>query len=127
MKQVQSIAVAVSALLLLAPSPAGAAPHGPAAPHFAGHGHGFTGHHHPFSGRAQMRRSPGNGAYGAFYGGGIVAAAPDDSGSVVDDAESPTVIYVALPPQALSCHRSREIVSVPAEAGGTKAITITRC
>jgi hypothetical protein len=127
MKQVHSVAVAVSALLLLAPSPAGAGPHGPAAAHFTGHGHGITGHHHSFSGRPHMRHSPGNGAYGAFYGGGIVAATPDDSGSVVNDVELPTVIYVALPPQALSCHRSREIVSVPAEAGGTKAITITRC
>jgi len=133
MKRLQSAAVAgaVSAMLVLAPLPAGAGPHGAGAPHFSGHRHGFSGHHQPFSGHSLPSRSRGNGSSGAFYapfyGGGVVAAASDDSGGVVNYGEPPTVVYVALPPQALSCHRSRETVTVPAETGGTKAITVTRC
>jgi hypothetical protein len=140
MKFMHSAAVAAAActMLLLPPSPAGADGHGAPAVHVSGQHHGLSGHrqgvsgqHHPFSARTPWNGRRGNGPYGAFnapfYGGGVFAASSDDSGLVVNSTELPAVVYVALPPQALSCHRSRETVTVPAEAGGTKAITITRC
>ncbi len=34
---------------------------------------------------------------------------------------------VIPPPPPLTCSRSRETVTVPAESGGTREITITRC
>jgi hypothetical protein len=42
-------------------------------------------------------------------------------------AATPTVVFVAEPPRALSCQYSQQIKTVPAEGGGTRDITITRC
>lgn len=56
------------------------------------------------------------------------------SGYVAMPAEDPemavtyvTPITVAPPPAALTCHRSEQVVTVPAEEGGTRDIRITRC
>jgi hypothetical protein len=68
-------------------------------------------------------------AFGApwpFFGG-IAAVPPVNFGLASGYAPAPTVISIAEPPRALSCHHSREIVEVPSEDGGTKPITITRC
>ena len=62
-----------------------------------------------------------------FFGGGIVAVPPYAPVNSVNYVSEPTIVYVPLPPRALTCHRSRATVTVPAEAGGTKQITITRC
>jgi len=44
-----------------------------------------------------------------------------------DNYAQPTVMFVSQPPAALSCQHSKEIKTVPAEGGGTRDITITRC
>jgi hypothetical protein len=117
MKLVHAAVIVASALamLSLAPLQAGAKAHA---------SHGFH-----FSNR--LHAAHHNGAYGAygawpFYGGGIVAVPPYAPENAVSYAPA-TVVYVPLPPQALTCHRSRQTVTVPAEAGGTRQITVTRC
>jgi len=118
MKLVHAAVIVASALamLSLAPLQAGAKAHA---------SHGFH-----FSNR--LHAAHHNGAYGAygawpFYGGGIVAVPPYAPVNSVNYVSEPTIVYVPLPPRALTCHRSRATVTVPAEAGGTKQITITRC
>jgi hypothetical protein len=34
---------------------------------------------------------------------------------------------VVAPPRALTCQRTEQVVTVPAEEGGTRDIKITRC
>ena len=64
-----------------------------------------------------------------FYGyggyGGYVAL-PDYAPEIVSYA-APPVPIVMQAPRVLNCQRSREVVTVPAEAGGTREITVTRC
>lgn len=122
MKIIGAAIMAASALALLAPLPVSANSHG-----FHGHGH-FSGHMH--AGRPYHFR--GHGRYGTYsywpyYGGGVVVAQPDQTETVLSYPPQPTVVYVPLPPQALTCHRSRETVTVPAYDGGTTKVTITRC
>lgn len=115
MKLLHAAAVGASAaaMLLLVPLQMGANAHGT---------HSFH-----FSDRFHATRHNGR-HYGVwpFYGGGIVAVPPYAPGTAVTYAP-PRIVYVPLPPQALTCHRSRQTVTVPSEAGGTRAITITRC
>lgn len=42
-------------------------------------------------------------------------------------AATPTVVYVTEPQRALTCQYSQQVKTVPAEGGGTRDITITRC
>lgn len=125
MKTLRAAIMAASALALLAPLPVLAIGHG-----FHGHGH-FSGHMHagPYHYRGHGRYGPyGTYSYWPYsYGGGVVVAEPDESEALLNYPPQPTVVYVPLPPQALTCHRSREIVTVPAENGGTAKVTITRC
>ena len=58
--------------------------------------------------------------------GGLYAMPPYDWSYNADFAQ-PTVIFVSQPPAALSCQKSKEIKTVPAEGGGTRDITVTRC
>jgi hypothetical protein len=58
--------------------------------------------------------------------GGLYAVPPYDF-SYNDNYAQPTVVFVSQPPAALSCQKSKEIKTVPAEGGGTREITITRC
>ena len=110
------LTVAASALaMLLVPLPIAAKAHGAHAFHFSNRLH--AGHH---------RGANGAGTW-PFYGGGIVAVPPYAPVNSVNYVSEPTIVYVPLPPRALTCHRSRATVTVPAEAGGTKQITITRC
>lgn len=109
------VAVAFALAMLPAPWTMGTKAHAAHGFHFSNHLH--AGHHH--------------GAYGAyyspFYSGGIVAVPPYAPTADMTYTPAPTVVYVPLPPQALTCHRSRQTVTVPAEAGGTRQITVTRC
>lgn len=50
-----------------------------------------------------------------------------DDLSYNDNYAQPTVMFVSQPPATLSCQHSKEIKTVPAEGGGTRDITITRC
>ena len=58
--------------------------------------------------------------------GGLYAIPPYDF-SYDDNYAQPNVVLVSQPPAALSCQHSKEIKTVPAEGGGTREITITRC
>jgi hypothetical protein len=62
-----------------------------------------------------------------FFSGGIVAVPPYAPVNWANYAAPPSIIYVPVPPRALTCHRTRETVTVPVQAGGTRQITITRC
>jgi hypothetical protein len=73
----------------------------------------------PLSGYSQWPR------YDGFYGGYI--ATSSDGPGAVSYVIPERVIYVPLPPQALTCKHSVEKVSVPAEGGGMREITVTRC
>jgi hypothetical protein len=73
----------------------------------------------PLAGYSQWPR------YGGFYGG-YVATSPDGS-EAVSYVMPERVIYVPLPPQALTCKHSVEKVTVPSSLGGTREITVTRC
>jgi hypothetical protein len=72
-------------------------------------GHGF---HHGF------RHSPYD---------SLVAGYGFDGESVSAMSLSPQVVSVSPPQPALTCHHSRETVTVLSEEGGTREITITRC
>jgi hypothetical protein len=73
-----------------------------------GHGRFHFSHRHiqPFS------------AYGA------TVAAPSYVPQPMVTSVTPVVV---LPPRALSCQHSEQIVTVPAEGGGTRDIRVTRC
>jgi hypothetical protein len=113
--------VAASALLLIAPPAVTAQPHG------GGHG-AHTSH---FGGHLRSGRLHSGGYRGA-YGqwplyGGYVSVPPYGPDNIINYAAPATVIYVPEPPRALTCHRSQETVTVPAETGGTIKINVTRC
>jgi hypothetical protein len=113
--------VSASALLLIAPL-AGTA---------KSHGGGSGGHsiHSASHFRSGHLHSGGNrGAYGQWpLYGGVVAVPPYGYDNIINYAAPATIVYVPEPPQALSCHRSQDTVTVPSETGGTSKITVTRC
>jgi hypothetical protein len=113
--------VSASALLLIAPFAVTAKPHG------GGHGaHTFHFGGHLRSGR--LHSGSYRGAYGQWpLYDGFVAVPPYGSDNIINYAAPPTVVYVSVPPRALSCHRSQDTVTVPSETGGTSKITVTRC
>jgi hypothetical protein len=111
-----TFAAASAALLLLSPAGILASPHGGRL-YVSHQGSHFRGHF--------------RGAYRYGYGlwpwyGGYAEVPPIGYGNGVSYA-APTVIYVAEPPRALSCHRTQQTVTVPDGAGGTSKITVTRC
>jgi hypothetical protein len=112
-----AVAAAFTLAMLPAPWPTGATAHAAHAFHFSNRLH--AAHHHGTYGGYSAYYSP-------FYSGAVVAVPPYDGASMTY-APAPEVVYVAVPPQALTCHRSRETVTVPTEAGGTRQITVTRC
>ena len=58
--------------------------------------------------------------------GGLYAIPPYDSYND-NYAQLGTVVLVSQPPSALTCQSSKEVKTVPAEGGGTRGITISRC
>ena len=93
---------------------------------FAGHGfaigRGFAGHRFAFSHRfvRPFRRSSGGlwlyySVPADAYGGAATATYP----GTADFAPEPIPVPI--------CHRSEEIVRVPAEGGGTREIKVTNC
>jgi hypothetical protein len=118
MKTVNAVVVVASALamLLLTPLQIAASAHGFHAFHWSAHFHG--GHHHRVHGAY--------GAYGAwpFYGDVVPPYTADVGMSYTPPAQ---IVYGPEWPQVLGCHHSEQTVTVPAEAGGTRQVTITRC
>ena len=107
------------------------APSSPRGLHYTFHPRNLLGRHHMALANRNFGRWPFYGSwplYGGLYGG-LYAVPPygfdNDLTSSVPAPEQ--VIYVPMPPTALTCKHSEETVTVPAEAGGTKQLTITRC
>jgi hypothetical protein len=67
---------------------------------------------------------------GGYYGGYDTGyfAIPDIPTESVSAVAAPQPLSPLVPPTlALSCHHSQETITVPAESGGERKITITRC
>ena len=124
------IAVFAMAMLLLAPAApvvnargGGFGAHSSHSSHLSGpglfSGPGLSRHGH----QARLR---GNFSPWPLFGG-YYAVPPYASDNIVTYATPERVVFVAVPPRALSCKHSVQTVTVPAELGGTRDITITRC
>jgi len=122
-----SIAAALGlAALLLAP--AVGAPKGFGSHHFA---------RHNAVKRSLLRHRGGAFGYGDAFGyqgygdalGGYSYDVPDYDVEAISEVSYPPLrIDPQIPPPAgLSCRRTRETVTVPAENGGIRQVTITRC
>ena len=114
------VAVAVSlATLLFIPTAAVARSGGVG----IGARHSFVGS--PFMQRNLMRRHR---AFNAFPYGGYVAGTL--SSASYSESDIPPLQAREFPPEptrALTCHRSRETMAVPAEGGGEQQVRVTRC
>jgi hypothetical protein len=124
---------AAFAVLLLTPVVVAAKGFGPQAPlafgaHPIAHG-AFSKSIGPYRSRAfaPNRFSNRLGGYSAGYGYGLPDAYFDDIEPVVVTFPPLRIDPVIPAPPPLTCSRSRETLTVPAESGGTREITITRC
>ncbi len=106
------VAVSASAMIVAAPLPS-----------FAGaRGHSV----HAFHAKGHFRSVRHRHMQWPLYGYGGLYALP--SGDMTSVPESlPVVFVVPEIPRVLNCRHSEEIKKVPAEDGGTREITITRC
>jgi hypothetical protein len=116
--QAAIIGASVVAVMLLAP----AAPVANARGGGLG-GHAIGGSHFPT--RLHAARPRGNFNQWPLYGG--YYAVPPDVPQTVTYVTPERIVFVPEPPRALSCKHSVEKVTVPAEAGGMREITVTRC
>ena len=124
---------AVFAVSLLTPvivSAKGFGPH--ASPKVGAHGIGHSvfakslRHHHQRAIGHNRFYNPFSG-YLAGYGYEIPSAYFEGFEPVFATFPPLRIDPVIPPPPPLTCSRSRETVTVPAESGGTREITITRC
>jgi len=101
---------------------------------------GFGGHSSHFSGSGlftgpglsryrHQARPRGNFGQWPLYGGfyTVPPYASDNIITIITYAAPERVVFVPLAPQALTCKHSVQTITVPAELGGTRDITITRC
>jgi hypothetical protein len=134
------IVVFVVAMLLLVPMGpvanargGGLGAHSSHSSHLSTHGVptiGLSRHRHqarPFSNFSQWPLFGGYGYNGYNGYNGYYEVPPYVSDNNITYAAPERVVYVAVPPRALTCKRSVQAVTVPAELGGTREITITRC
>ena len=84
---------------------------------------GFSGHggHHGFGHRSY------DGVVTGYVLGDVSDSAPTLSPQSHDVASPLPAANCAVPMCAVTCHHSRETVTVPAEEDGTREITIIRC
>jgi hypothetical protein len=79
---------------------------------------------HALHHRRAFRRTPIGGVFAGFWPG----YDPGYQMGVIGDWPTVQRIDPYLPaPASLTCHRSREIVTVPVEGGGERKIGVTRC
>jgi hypothetical protein len=123
MKMKYGIIFAVSALaaLIFTPLKIAASPHGSG---FGMHSLHFPNHFRPAIRNRAFNQFP---FYGGLYALPTYGYGNMGSYAVDNSASPPAIIYVAEPPQALGCTKSQQTKTVPAEGGGTRDITITRC
>lgn len=85
--------------------------------------HGVRGH---FSNHLHAAR-PQNAVNAWPFYGGLYALPSYASQSVAYPAPVERIVFVPEAPRALACKHSVNTVTVTAEAGGTRDITVTRC
>ena len=121
----------VTFALVATTSVAGAAGRGGAGVHRGGFQRG--GMHPIFNRGAVHRRGARYGShrglrYGSAYGGVYLGIPTHNGYDHVEVVLKPKALGPVIPPTfVLSCHRTQETVTVPAENGGSRKITITRC
>jgi hypothetical protein len=86
---------------------------------------GWTGISRAKPHRGHARNLLGGGPYYGYGGYGGDVAMPAETPETAMTYVTP--IMVVEPPPALTCHRTEQVVTVPAEEGGTRDIKITRC
>jgi len=84
----------------------------------------WSGISHPGPHRGHARHLLGAGPYYGYGGYDGDVAMPAEAPEVALTYITPLMIE---PPAALTCHRTEQVVTVPAEEGGTRDIKITRC
>ncbi len=115
-KHVAVIVLSTLAALIFAPAEFSANAHG------SGSGmHSFHSGQHFRHGRHNNRSNQW-----APYGG-LYALPPYGYDPNVGSAQPANVVYMLGSPRARSCQYVRETVTVPAEGGGTRDVTVTRC
>jgi hypothetical protein len=121
--------VSALALLFLAQSDVAVYARGGGSGMHVSHFGGFKGHFRPshrggnFAYSRQNQWWPAYGGYGYYA---IPSYASGDYQNVTGaTATMPAVMYVPAP--ASNCRKFQEAMIVPAEAGGTRQVTVTRC
>jgi hypothetical protein len=94
--------------------------------HYTVRPHNLLGHHRAARANRNFGQWPFYGGSWPLYGG-LYDVPPYGFGNDLTYSTPERVIYVPLPPIALTCKHSESTVTVPAEAGGMREITITRC
>lgn len=84
--------------------------------HVSGHFRAFHHHGHGHFARRNQSQWPW---YGYYY------TLPSDVSAAGGVTSSVPVMYVPI--RVASCHKVQEAMTVPAEEGGTRQVTVTRC
>jgi hypothetical protein len=124
------VAAAVAVLTLASVRDADARARGLFRPHASFHRGHFYSHHgnhfgHQFADYFHGDRGRDLGAYPFF--GGLYAVPPYTADDATGYPALERVVFVPEAPRALTCQHSVQTVTVAAEAGGTRDITVTRC
>jgi hypothetical protein len=114
-KHAAIIGVTIIATLVFAPVETPANAHG-----------GFKMHSFHFGKHFRSARHHNNFNQWPLYGG-LYAMPPYDFYNNGNYLQPENTVFVSQPPSALTCQSSKEVKKVPAEGGGTRDITITRC
>jgi len=115
-KRVAVIALSALAALIFAPSEFSASAHGSG-----------SGMHSMHFGK-HFRHGRHNNRFNQWAPyGGLYAVPPYDYDSDAGAAQPANVVYMPIVSRARSCQYIRETVTVPAEGGGTRDVTVTRC
>lgn len=110
------IALSALAALIFAPSA------------FSANAHGSGSGMHSFHFGKHFRHSRHNNRFNQWAPyGGVYAAPSYGYDPNVGSAPPANVVYMLESPRARSCQYIKETVTVPAEGGGTRDVTVTRC
>jgi len=115
-KHVAIIALSALAALIFAPSA------------FCAHAHGNGSGMHSIHFGKHFRHGHHNNRFNQWAPyGGLYALPLYNYDSEASSAQPANVVYMPGPSRARTCQYVRETVTVPAEGGGTRDVTVTRC
>jgi hypothetical protein len=131
-KKMFAVGVATAfAMSLLTPVMVSAKGFGPHALHKTGAhgtGHSVFAKSLGYRGHRALRYDRFYNPFGGYLAGyGIPGSYLEDFEPILAGFPPLRIDPIIPPPPPLTCSRSRETVTVPAESGGTRQITITRC